>query len=74
MYSTDSVACDNIKREVLQTTKLVGTTKDYCGDVAKAWSCVYEALVHFLTMKETLPTWTSIQDCPTTFRIPMNLT
>jgi hypothetical protein len=57
-----------IKRELLQTTKLrvAGATKDYSGDIAKAWSYLYEALVPFVTMKETQPTWTSMQDCPTT--------
>jgi hypothetical protein len=64
--SADSAACDRVKREVLETTKLAGATKAYSDDIAKAWSRLYESLVPFVTMTETLPTWTSVLDCTTT--------
>jgi hypothetical protein len=63
--STDSAACDSVKREVLETTKLAGATKAYSDDVGKTWSWLYEALVPFVTLKETLPTWASMLDCST---------
>jgi hypothetical protein len=64
--STDSAACDSVKRQVLETTKLAGAAKAYSDDIAKAWSRLYEALVPLVTMKETRPTWASTIDCTTT--------
>jgi hypothetical protein len=42
--STDSTACVSVQRDVLETTKLVGATIAYSGDIAKTWSHLYEAL------------------------------
>jgi uncharacterized protein (UPF0333 family) len=64
--STDSAACDIVKRDVFETTKLAGATKAYSDNIAKAWSRLYEDLVPFVTMKEALPTWASTLDCTTT--------
>jgi hypothetical protein len=49
-----------IARDVLETTKLAGATISHSGDIVKAWSRLNEALVPFVTMKETLRTWTSM--------------
>jgi hypothetical protein len=64
--STNSAVCNCIKREVLETTKLAGATKAYSDGIGKAWSRIYESLVPFVTMKETLPIWTSELDCTST--------
>jgi hypothetical protein len=64
--STDSAACDVVKREVFETTKLNGAANAKSDGIAKAWSRLYEALVPFVTMDETLPAWASMLDCTAT--------
>jgi hypothetical protein len=67
--SIDSAACDTVKRDVFETGKMTGAVKERfasdpgADEIEKAWSRLYAALVPFVTMEETIPTWTSTLDC-----------
>jgi hypothetical protein len=70
--STDSTACDIVKRQVFEKVKLAGAGKGRSGSQAdsdkieKAWTRLSETLVSFVTIQEdaTLAgAWTSTLDC-----------
>jgi hypothetical protein len=70
--STDSAACDIVKRQVFEKFNLAGAGKGRSGSQAdsdkieKAWTRTYETLVSFVTMQEdtTLDgAWWSALDC-----------